>query len=288
MRYFDMHCDTLSRCVDEHKNIYDNDFQINLKRLNEIDKAVQFFAAYTNTFKYGGEAAFERFESQFDVFKTVSQYDCANVTPILTVESLSCINGDIDKIGYLKECGVKVASLNWNGYNGIAGGIGSEEGISEFGRDVVKELENCNIVIDVSHLNDRSFFELEKIAKKPFIATHSNAREYCGEPRNLTNDQLKIIFERGGIVGLNLYNKFLGERKNGYDDLMAHIEIMENCGGRAQISLGTDFDGCDTEERFNNVSDMPNFHSYIAEKASTEYADGVFYDNAASFFADLF
>lgn len=286
MRYFDMHCDTLSVCADNRLNILDGDSQVNIKRLSEFDCAVQFFAAFIDTFKYEGRAAYERFCEQFEMFQTATRYaeSYENVKPVLTIENLSCLDGDLGRVEYFKSCGVKAASLNWNGYNGIAGGIGSDEGISDFGREVVRECERCGIVIDVSHLNDRSFFELCDIAEKPFIATHSDTRAYCAQPRNLTDDQLKIIFERGGIVGLNLYDLFLGERKTGYDDLLTHIDNMYRCGGEGHVALGTDFDGCDTDERFENVSSMPKFYDYLCQKISVRDADSIFYDNAAGFF----
>ena len=289
MRYFDMHCDTLSRCADEGQSIYDNDFQISLRRLNDFDYAVQFFAAYINTYKYEGEAGYKRFLQQLDVFKTAADYadKSHNVHPVLTVESLSALGGKIERISELKGYGVKVASLNWNGYNGIAGGMDSDEGISDFGREVVRELENSGIIIDVSHLNDRSFFELCDIITKPIIATHSNSRSYCANPRNLTDEQLKIIFESGGVVGLNLYDAFLGERLSGYDDLLRHVDNMYKAGGEGNVALGSDFDGCDTDERFNNVSYMPRFYDYIAAHLSHNDADGIFYGNAARFFEGI-
>ncbi len=290
IKYFDMHCDTLSRCYDEKKDIYDNDFQISLKRLAEYDTAVQFFAAYINTFDYVGKAAYDRFCQQLSVYKKAVEYakELPNVHPILTIESLSCLNHDIDKIDEFKKCGVKVASLNWNGYNGIAGGIGADEGVSDFGCEVIKALESENIVLDVSHLNDRSFDDVLKMSGKPFIATHSNAREYGNVPRNLTSKQLCALFERGGIVGLNLYDEFLGERLPEYDDLARHIEIMLNSGGEGKIALGTDFDGCDTDERFENVSMMSGFYEYLKAHYGEKFANGIFFDNAADFFADLF
>ena len=100
MRYFDMHCDTLSRCADESKSIYDNDLQISLRRLNDFDYAVQFFAAYINTYKYEGEAGYERFVQQLDVFKTAADYadKSPNVHPVLTVESLSALGGKIERV----------------------------------------------------------------------------------------------------------------------------------------------------------------------------------------------
>ena len=223
------------------------------------------------------------------MFKTAADYadKSPNVHPVLTVESLSALGGKIERISELKGYGVKVASLNWNGYNGIAGGMDSDEGISDFGREVVRELENSGIIIDVSHLNDRSFFELCDIITKPIIATHSNSRSYCANPRNLTDEQLKIIFESGGVVGLNLYDAFLGERLSGYDDLLRHVDNMYKAGGEGNVALGSDFDGCDTDERFNNVSDMPRFYDYIAAHLSRNDADGIFYGNAARFFEGI-
>lgn len=289
MRYFDMHCDTLSRCADNRASVLNNDFDISLEKLSQFDRAVQFFAAFIETEKYQGKAAYDRFLQQYEVFCSAlgEAKQFSNVTPILTVENLACINGDLSNIAYLKQCGVRVASLTWNGYNGIAGGVGAEEGISDFGREAVRELERQGITIDVSHLNDKSFFELCDIASKPFIATHSNTRAYCPHPRNLTADQLAQIFRSGGIVGLNLYTLFLGERQTGYGDLLRHIDNMYRAGGEGRVALGTDFDGCDTDERFRSVSDMPAFYDALTRELSENEAESIFYGNAAQFFKDL-
>lgn len=290
IRYFDMHCDTLSKCVDENKSLIKNDCALDVERLGNFEKAVQFFGCYTNTFDYVGEKAFERMMSQYDIFESSRKQfeNYSNVTPILTIENLSPIENDLGRIEQFAKMGFKVASLSWNGYNGIAGGIGCDEGISDFGKEAVKELERNSIVIDVSHLNDRSFFELCDIAEKPFIATHSNSREYCDAPRNLTNDQLKIIFERGGVVGLNLFVNFLGKHtKNKYDDLLIHIDNMYKAGGETKVALGTDFDGCRTDERFGSVNDMPNFYEALNQQLGTACANGIFYNNASSFFEKI-
>ena len=107
---------------------------------------------------------------------------------MLTVENGSLIGDDLGIVDELAADGVKMVTLTWNGRNSIGSGKCSHEGLSEFGRQVVRALEDARIVVDVSHLNGEGFADLLKVARRPFAASHSNARSVCNVPRNLTDD----------------------------------------------------------------------------------------------------
>lgn len=283
MNYFDLHCDTLCRCADEKGSLASNTFDIDVKRLSAFDTAVQTFACFIDD-KYKGEEANNRFFELYEIYKNT---DFKNVKPILSIENLSCLNGDIENIKRFKACGVKIASLTWNADNGIAGGAESDGGLSKFGKEVVKELEKEDIIIDVSHLNFRSFSDLCSVVTKPFIATHSDSYSVFPHKRNLTDEQFEVIADIGGIVGINFYNAFLCEEEKDYYDLLRHIERFLLLGGENTVALGSDFDGCDIHKSIGKVENMPLFYEFLQKELGKKLADKIFYENSALFFKML-
>lgn len=283
MKYFDLHCDTLCKCVDKEASLDKNNFHIDINRLSCFDKATQVFACFIDD-KYSGEFATKRFYDLLDVYNNT---DFKNVTPMLSIENLSCLNGDLENIQKFKQCGVKIASLTWNGENGIAGGVNCESGLTDFGKEVVKELERQNIVIDVSHLNLKSFVDLCSIATKPFIATHSNSFSIHPHKRNLTDEQFEIIDDVGGVVGINFYKNFLCEYENDFSDFLKHIEHFLLLGGERALALGSDFDGCDIHKSLKSVENMPKLYEFLENQLGKTLVDKIFYENCASFFKNL-
>lgn len=277
MKYFDLHCDTLSKCADNNEKLEQNDFDVDIKRLSKFETAVQTFACFIDD-SFNGNQATERFYQLYNVYKST---DFGAVKPILSIENLSCLNGDIDNIYKFKECGVKIASLTWNADNGIAGGAESDGTLSDFGKEVVKTLEKEDIIIDVSHLNFKSFSSLCSVATKPFIATHSNSFSIHPHKRNLTDEQIEIISDIGGLVGINFYNKFLCEKEKDYYDLLLHIERMLLLGGEEAVALGSDFDGCDIHKSIGSLENMPKFYEFLQKELGKSLADNIFYRNSA-------
>ncbi|MBQ4155763.1 MAG: membrane dipeptidase [Clostridia bacterium] len=280
MKYFDLHCDTLCRCADEKAMLEKNDFHIDIERLSTFEKATQVFACFIHD-DYKGEGAINRFYQLYNVYKNT---DFKNVMPMLSIENLSCLNGNIENIAKFKECGVKIASLTWNDENGIAGGVNSDRGLTDFGKEVVKELEREDIVIDVSHLNFKSFADLCSVATKPFIATHSNSFSVFPHKRNLTDEQFELIADIGGVVGINFYHKFLCEKENDFYDFLNHIERFLLLGGEESIALGSDFDGCEIHSSLKAVENMPNLYAFLERELGKTITDKIFYKNCASFF----
>ncbi|MBQ5590535.1 MAG: membrane dipeptidase [Clostridia bacterium] len=283
MKYFDLHCDTLCKCADEGVSLEENNFDVDIKRLSQFEESVQTFACFIDD-KYQGTEATDRFYQLYDVYKNT---DFKNVKSILSIENLSCLNGDIENIHKFKELGVKVASLTWNDDNGIAGGVNSDGWITSFGKEVIKTLEEEEIIIDVSHLNYKSFSQLCNIVTKPFIATHSNSFQVCSHKRNLTDEQFEVISDIGGVVGINFYKKFISEEEKDYYDLLRHIERFLLLGGEDAIALGSDFDGCDIHKSIGKVENVCNFYEFLLKELGKTLADKIFYRNSANIFKML-
>lgn len=136
---------------------------------------------------------------------------------------------------------LSVASLTWNGTNSLGGGIGADAGLTVKGRSLAGELAERGVVLDLSHLCDRSRRELLSM-DLPAVATHCNCRALHDSPRNLPDDDLREISVRGGVVGITFVPAFLGGRES-IDDVVSHLEHLVEVAGIDSAGFGSDFDG---------------------------------------------
>lgn len=172
---------------------------------------------------------------------------------ILTTEEGGAIEGKIERLETLKEWGVKVFGFIWNyenelGYPNSQDAEIMNKGLKEKGYEALSECERLGMIVDVSHLNDGGFYSIAEKATKPFIATHSDARAVTNVSRNLKDDQIKIIADKGGVIGLNLCWAFLAtentpHRCSRVEDMVKHVEHLYKVGGEDVLAFGSDFDG---------------------------------------------
>ena len=219
--------------------------------------------------------------------------EAGNVAALLTIE-----NGlPLDRLELVDEIasdGVKMVTLTWNAANPIAHGSQATGGLTSYGREVLRALEDRRIVADVSHLNDESFWDVAHAARRPFAASHSNARAICGHERNLTDDQFRAIVDAGGVVGINYFRGFISNRVTGFDapadgevtfdELAAHVEHFLDLGGEGTIALGSDFDGSETPAWLDACEKVVPFYHRIVERFGQGLADRMFWHNAHDFF----
>lgn len=162
-------------------------------------------------------------------------------------EGLSSIGRDIDKINTFYECGGRHASLTWNEQNALATGWNGDvnRGLTDYGKQAIERLESLKMIVDVSHANDKTFWDIANLVTRPIIASHSNSRELCNNRRNLNDDQLKFIKSTGGLVGINAFNEFIHEndKKQDLKHLANHIDYMVSLIGIDHVACGFDF--CD-------------------------------------------
>ena len=206
---------------------------------------------------------------------------------ILTVENGSALAGRLDRVPALARDGVRMLTLTWNGENEIGSGNVTDHGLSGFGREAVRELERQGILVDVSHLNDRGFDDLLKIAAKPFAASHSNARAVCGHRRNLTDEQIQEMIRRNCLIGLNYSQDFLrtGNRPAVLDDLWRHVEHFLELGAEHCLALGSDADGTDVPPGLDSPGRFAGLYQYLLDRGlSSGQADGILWRNALEFF----
>ncbi len=153
------------------------------------------------------------------------------------------IDGRPDRLPLLHRIGGRIFSYSHNRRNLLADGCGerNDGGLSHLGLEVLKELERLRILVDISHLSVRSFWDVVKHGERPFLATHSNARAVCDHPRNLTDDQIRALAERGGVQGINFYPGFVKSHNPTIDDIVEHIEYIAELVGPEHVALGPDF-----------------------------------------------
>jgi membrane dipeptidase len=243
MKYsvFDTHCDTLCAVRDFGKSLNSNNCHIDIERMSKYKSYTQVFACFIDPIYKS--CALERCLDLIDTF-----HHCAPNGSILSIEGGEMIT-NLAILRNLHKLGVKIIALTWNFSNHIAAGADERDknkGLTSFGASVVDEMNRLGIFVDVSHLNDKSFYDIAERSKMPIIATHSNSRSICVHRRNLTDEQFKIICKSGGCVGINFYPRFLSnEHRASIDDIVAHIEHFMSLEGENNIGIGADFDGVD-------------------------------------------
>ena len=284
MRYFDLHCDTVSRAYKEKKSLYDGDLQINMKKAEYIEKYEQCFALWLSD-ELRGEAAFSLCKKMLNYYETEMKPIIDMGTDIsghLTIENGSALGGDIGRVQYFKEKGVKLMSLTWNGENDLASGVNAKGGLKTLGRDAVREMARLNITLDVSHLNEKSFYEVCLIDSIKIIATHSNCYDICPHKRNLKKWQARELISRGGLIGLNFYPPFLGTgRFSVFEKIRENIEYLLSIGGEDCIAFGSDFDGADMSPELDGIDKVGALYEYLLSKGmSRRVVEKIFYENA--------
>ncbi len=299
MKIFDLHCDTAGECYNQGVTLFSNDLHLSIERAAQYDEYTQLFAVWIPDELRGNDAV-EYFNNVADNFYKelerhkdyITIYGKGSKTPvkaILTVEGGSACGGTIEGLKSLYEKGVRVITLTWNSQNEIASGAFSEGGLSDFGKEFVRTSEELGIVLDVSHLNRQSFFEFAEFARKPFIASHSNAdivnNDY-GRKRNLTKEQIDIIKNAKGLVGLNYYTEFIEDSKaHGVDALCRQIDYFCENGYEDIVALGSDYDGCRINEELRGVEKLAEVYQKLLDRGYTEeLLNKLFWKNAEDFF----
>lgn len=274
MRYsvFDTHCDTLCSVLDGGKSINLNDCHVDMERMKEYENYTQVFACFIDPIYR--DSAVERTLKLIDTYHQSTNNLPENVHAMLSIEGGEGITS-LSMLRNYHRLGVKIAALTWNFSNHIASGAfekDNKRGLTDFGKAVVKEMNNLGMFIDVSHLNRKSFYDIASISQMPIIATHSCSDSVCNHVRNITDDQFRIIRESGGCVGINFYPDFLTEeRECSAQDIVRHINHFMELGGEDNIGIGADFDGVDKLP--NGISGVQDMYKVFDRLKKEGYTD---------------
>jgi membrane dipeptidase len=301
LKIIDTHCDALGRIWSKHREIRfsdSNELHTNLSRLQAGEVCLQCFAIFVPA-HIKTEQKFQVALEQIDIFHTeilakhpmVKHITCwddfENLKPgeiggILTLEGADVIGNDLTKLRILYRLGIMSIGLTWNGSNLCADGVEEKRGagLTELGEQVVI-LNNQELVwTDVSHLSEKSFWDVMDLAKYP-IASHSNSRALYDHPRNLSDHQAEVLFKQNGFVGIGFYPPFVKvEGVASIGDLITHIDHFCFLGGVNHICLGSDFDGVElTIKDLENSSMYQNLINELLKHFKEEEVKGFAYRN---------
>ena len=250
------------------------------------EQSAQFFEVVSQTLPIHVQANPELLAVARDAAEIQDILNKGQTAGLLTIEGGTLLAAAPDMCERIAQAGVKMLTLTWNGANPLGSGNQTSQGLTAFGRRIIGELEDRKIVVDVSHLNDQGFEDLLKTARRPFAASHSNSREICNVPRNLTDDQFRAIRDSGGIVGLNFFNIFLSQEHEDptKEDMLAHIEHWLDLDGHDTVALGSDYDGCDVASWLNPCSKVADLAQLFEKHFGKELAEKILFKNAHEFF----
>lgn len=293
---FDAHCDTIYRILHTGESLFENRGSVSLTRTGvAFDRYCQFFALFEDAGKNGHATYTELlacFKGQMDMHsdlichcrsreEALQANSDGKVAAFLSVEGAELLGCSLDWLDQAAADGVVAVNLTWNHSNLISGSSREEpdRGLSEIGRRFVRRMEAHDILVDVSHLSDRGFWDVAEMATKPFIASHSNCRSIHNHPRNLTDEQITAIINRKGVVGLNFYRDFIGRTRD-LDAVHAHLYHILQLGGVQTVALGGDWDGCHPIDDLKYINDLTKLYEYLLSKNYSEsFLQDFFFNN---------
>lgn len=308
MQFIDLHSDYLYKT---YKNEEQSFFQSNLEKLTKGNCMLQTFAILFN--RYEEKNLLNYYERILEIFKQflndnaskivqVKNYNDikknieeGKISALLSLEDSQILCESDENIEKLYKDGVRIAGLLWDGENDFGYSYKEANGaLKKKGIETIEKLEDIGMIIDVSHLSDKGFDDVVKYSKKPFIATHSNARSLTNHHRNLTDENLKTLATREGLIGINFFAKYIdlyeiSENSNSkIEYIIAHIKHIINCAGEDCIAFGCDFDGIPDfsipKMEIKDAEMFPTLYQKMEKEFPDRILEKIFYKNALNFF----
>ncbi len=324
MKVIDLHCDTLSElryAQNRGEPLYfeENDLMIDLKKLQRGDYLLQCFACFVNLSRDPDplKACLEMVDIFYSLLEACPQLtqvkspkdlralpSSGRIGAMLTIEEGGVCLDDERILRSLYRLGVRMMTLTWNHENGLASpnlvpdsieniwpcSPVTDRGLKEKGRAFVAEMERLHMLVDVSHLSDRGIWDLLECSTRPFVASHSNARALCAHTRNLTDEMIRQMGERGCLIGLNYCPCFLNHeagKRSRIQDMARHARYLMNLGGEEILALGSDFDGITGDLEIGSAADLPLLaEGLIREGLTPRQVEKIFSGNALRFFEE--
>lgn len=328
MRAADMHCDTIYEIYEGQKRgesifLRNNSLHLDLEKMKKGDYGIQNFAMYVDLEKSENpflqamemiDVFYKEMEANKDLIGVVKSYEDieknwkeGRMSAMLTLEEGGMCLGNIRFLRDFYRLGARMMTLTWNYPNELAypnrivlegpeRGCypDTEHGLTERGMEFLEEMERLGMIIDISHLNDAGIWDVFKHTKKPFVASHSNARALASHPRNLTDEMIRALGERGGVAGINYCPAFLHDWKEGENKkslvthMVEHMKHMKQVGGIGCIGLGSDFDGIRGELELTDGGKLPLLEEEMRRQGFLpSEIEAVFYGNVLRVYKDI-
>lgn len=303
----DAHTDVLWKMLqDPSINFYQDDDRLAVNYPNMIKGGVnvQIFAIFvsslkTSRFEYALQSVddfYQRVEMT-DKLQLATNYEQIisllkqkKKVAILSIEGAEVIEGDLSKLRTFYRLGVRAMGLTWNQANEVADGVMEPRngGLTQFGYEVVHEMNQLGMMIDLSHLSEHGFWDVMEISRSPIMASHANAKRIYPHPRNLNDEQIKAIIRSGGMIGVTFVSEFTAKKNEpDIDDLLRHIEHIAALGGINHIGLGSDFDGAEPVKGLENASKIESLVEVLSQKYSSEQVQKILGGNWLSYFKKI-
>lgn len=311
MRVVDLHCDTILGIKGEKEpvELRKNNLNVDIEKLWKANSLAQFFAMFVNLKSETDpmERCLEMIDKLYleidknrDDIAIVRDYNdlmendkSGKLSAFITIEEGGAIKGKLHNLRNFYRLGVRLITLTWNYPNEIGYPNCMPEymntGLTDFGHEVVREMNELGMLIDVSHLSDGGFYDVARLSNAPFTASHSNARAMHHHRRNLTDDMIRVLSEKGGVMGINFEREFLNsEPISRVEDMVNHIKHVKNVGGIDVIAIGSDFDGINQELEIENIGQIDKLLSGLQRNGFTEgEMEKIFYRNALRVIKDV-
>ena len=323
MKVADMHSDTIYQLLKKRRAGTDdcllrNSLHMDLGKMKQGNYLLQNFSLFVEQ----GEckdlyeeakaeyAVFaEEMEKNKDLISQVFTYDdivknqeSGKISAMLTLEEGEVCLGEIEKLEEFYGYGARMVAMVWNFCNSLTTSTskyvpisprkysGHRPGLTETGIEFVERMEELGMIPDVSHMSDEGIEDLLQIAKKPFVASHSNARALCMHQRNLTDDFLKRMGEKGCVIGANFFSKFLRKDAEFTETawIADHILHMVHVAGIESVGLGSDFDGIGCGLEMENCSNIQTLADTLKSRGMTEsQIERIFYKNVLRLYKEV-
>ncbi|MBQ6334327.1 MAG: dipeptidase [Erysipelotrichaceae bacterium] len=319
MKYVDMHCDTITSLYRSEGSLLKNELHIDLEKMKKGECLLQNFAIFTfikrqdSSFAYKAiDYYYEQLKANADKIRPVFKYAdieendrVGYMNAMLTLEDGSVVDGELDNINRFYDLGVRMIGLTWNFENGIGYPnftpdleshesdlyqVNTKDGLTDFGIEYVRRMEELGMIVDVSHLSDAGFYDVLKYTKKPFVASHSGARSVCGVARNLDDDMIRKLAERGGVTGINYCSAFIEDHNEEFTSIQGmvdHIRHIAKVGGIDCVGLGSDFDGIDNKLEIVDCSGMQLLYEALKPYFTEEEIEKIFYKNVLRVYKEV-
>ena len=320
MKVVDMHCDTIGELWKAEKagkpiSLRSNSLHIDLEKMQKGDYLLQNFAMFV--FLGREKDPLVNVLEMIDVYNRAMAENADLIAPVLkyedieknraagklsgmlTIEEGAVLKGNPYVVRSLYQLGVRMLTLTWNFENeiGYPNTIVKAEdydpschyGLKPEGIEIVREMNRVGMIVDVSHLGDDGFWDVVKYCDGPFVASHSNARAVCNHTRNVTDDMIRALADKGGVMGLNFCGDFLNPNgKSRVEDMVRHAKHIINIGGSDILGLGTDYDGIDGDLELDHCDKMPLLAQEMERQGfSTEQIEKIFHGNVLRLYREV-
>jgi len=329
MKVADMHCDTIAEIFYALRDGKDcglakNHLHMDLEKMIKGDYLIQNFAMFVSLKKYENplehcleliDVFYHQLEINQDKIALALNYNdimtnqtAGKLSAMLTIEEGGVTKCSLAQLRNFYRLGVRMLTLTWNYENGIGypnfqmtEGVKPDfqnpntiNGLTNFGIEFIHEMERLGMIIDVSHLSDAGFYQVLDNTTKPFVASHSNARVKCNHSRNLTDDMIRKLANRGGVLGMNYCPSFLYDVKEEKDAVGTIASIVDNIkhithvGGYECIGLGSDYDGIPIHEELPDASYLPLLAEALSKEGMKQHEiEAIFYKNVLRVYKDV-